>query len=958
MAIAFRLDDLGLNVQLDEPLNLWSRDVEDGLLPLAAQLMDDVEKLGFTSDRTTYHIPNTFVANWPDSTTRLANLPPAVPFPLDLRLTAGLGQMGTVIHTRWMKVGTSIALSVAPQIKGLLMDFKGQPFLLKEPYWTILNLVNQFNARTDSIEGQFEGWAAIRKHLGDDLSSNLSDSFLRSLRVISADAFTLNFVPDANGDPDVIPRLMRKSVDPAGQQEAGISTLSGETLLVPDDDALFVSRLDSLAEGQTVFPLREGAFITLTPELAKQLTAVRKTRAANAEQRRRLVLNPTGVLRELLGQDLGEDTALDFIETDKYSDRVMKLASWVPPIVPWVKIPPIDWTGAATTQVGFRIGDKDVQLSKEEVTQAIEDVRSAIERGEESVLIGQDTRIPATTDTLRSLGELEKALSQNPGRDPSKEKKEKKNPLVLVIETNFEHDDFCRVKVAPRAGVVGMPYCLKTPPKIHQESGIRWLQQHWQQGSKGCLLADDMGLGKTYQALAFLAWIREQMTSGLVPERPMLVVAPVGLLMNWEKEYHLHLDVGTLGEPLKAFGPALGFLKRGSHISGTASLDTAELSRASWVLANYEAVTEYQLSFGAVEFAAIVFDEAQKIKSPATAMTSAAKGLNADFVITMTGTPVENRLADLWCITDTCQPGALKDLKSFSKRFEANPEPEQLKKLREHLWQNESEIGLKEPSLMLRRLKTEKLKGLPEKHEHVIEKAMPARQLAAYQQAIALSNLKGPQGTLGLIQSLRQISLHPGLVDGKGFDPADSARFIGLFELLDQIQKKQEKVLVFIESLDIQSTNQLPLLIQRRYGLPDLPMVINGSVGAKDRQKRVDFFQENGGSFDVMLLSPKAGGVGLTLTAANHVIHLSRWWNPAVEDQCSDRAYRIGQTKDVHVYYPMAISSEAPELSFDLKLNELMSRKRALSQTMLMPMELGQEDYEQLVSGMGITTCG
>jgi hypothetical protein len=231
---------------------------------------------------------------------------------------------------------------------------------------------------------------------------------------------------------------------------------------------------------------------------------------------------------------------------------------------------------------------------------------------------------------------------------------------------------------------------------------------------------------------------------------------------------------------------------------------------------------------------------------------------------------------------------------------------------------------------------------------------MPERQLAAYRQAIALNDLRGPQGTLGLIQSLRQISLHPGLFDGKDFDPDASARFAAMVEILDCVYKTGEKALVFIESLEIQSATQLPLLLQRRYGLTQAPMVINGAVGTAERQKRVDAFQADTAGFDVMLLSPKAGGVGLTLTAANHVVHLSRWWNPAVEDQCSDRAYRIGQTKDVHVYYPMAIEPGRPDDSFDIKLNELMGRKRDLSRTMLMPMEFGKEDYEQLLTGLGV----
>jgi SNF2 family DNA or RNA helicase len=232
---------------------------------------------------------------------------------------------------------------------------------------------------------------------------------------------------------------------------------------------------------------------------------------------------------------------------------------------------------------------------------------------------------------------------------------------------------------------------------------------------------------------------------------------------------------------------------------------------------------------------------------------------------------------------------------------------------------------------------------------------MPPRQLESYRQATALNNIRGPKGMLGLIQSLRQISLHPGLFDGQGFDPIDSARFSAMIDVLDNVQALQEKVLIFIESLEIQSTSQLPLLLQKRYKLPNPPLVINGTVGTVERQSRVDAFQTSSRGFDVMLLSPKAGGVGLTLTAANHVIHLSRWWNPAVEDQCSDRAYRIGQNRDVHVYYPLAINPDDPQHSFDLKLNELMTRKRELSKSMLMPMEFGKEDYDELLSGLGIS---
>ena len=137
----------------------------------------------------------------------------------------------------------------------------------------------------------------------------------------------------------------------------------------------------------------------------------------------------------------------------------------------------------------------------------------------------------------------------------------------------------------------------------------------------------------------------------------------------------------------------------------------------------------------------------------------------------------------------------------------------------------------------------------------------------------------------------------------------------------------------------------------QRYNLKKLPMVINGEIDAFKRQKRVDEFQSSK-DFDVMILSPKAGGVGITLTAANHVIHLSRWWNPAVEDQCSDRVYRIGQTKDVHIYYPLAIYPADPDNSFDIKLDALMTRKRNLSQQLLAPPIITKDDYEELLKSV------
>ena len=511
------------------------------------------------------------------------------------------------------------------------------------------------------------------------------------------------------------------------------------------------------------------------------------------------------------------------------------------------------------------------------------------------------------------MTELKDAITSR--KDPSsKGEKSKISKNVLIIKTNFQDSDFVHTSVSNRPGTIGLPDSLKTQPKQHQIDGLTWLQSHWAAGSVGALLADDMGLGKTFQALAYLAWLREQMHSGLIAKRPILIVAPVGLLRNWEAEHALHLSAPGLGDVVRAYGDHIKFLKKGSHKQGNAGLDSTQLSSADWVLANYEAISDYQLSFGAIKFSCVVFDEAQKIKTPSARMTHAA-------------------------------------IKEFSAKYEGTDSTEAVKGLRAKIWQEESEIQDKPPLLMLRRLKNEKLKGLPAKHEHVIRKDMPPEQAQAYSHAIALKLIKGPQGTLGTIQALRAVSLHPDLYRGTSQDlsPEKSARFLVALDVLDKCFELKEKALIFLESLELQSAEQLPLILQQRYKLPKLPLVINGEVNSSTRQDRVDDFQARKG-FDVMILSPKAGGVGITLTAANHVIHLSRWWNPAVEDQCSDRAYRIGQTKDVHIYYPMAINPSDPDSSFDLKLDELMTRKRVLSQQLLAPPTITKQDYESLLN--------
>ena len=249
------------------------------------------------------------------------------------------------------------------------------------------------------------------------------------------------------------------------------------------------------------------------------------------------------------------------------------------------------------------------------------------------------------------------------------------------------------------------------------------------------------------------------------------------------------------------------------------------------------------------------------------------------------------------------------------------------------------------PVLMLRRLKENHLSGLPDKrvHRRVVE--MPLRQAEEYERLVL-----GDRQDVSMLQTLhylRNVSLHPAAPSGLDIDRyiCESARLSETFRILESVADRGEKALLFVESREMQSF--LIVALRRRFRLSEDVLVVNGAVSGRTRQARVGLFQDRMG-FDVMVLSPRAGGVGLTLTAANHVIHLSRWWNPAVEDQCTDRVFRIGQHRPVHVYLPLAQHPRFGDYSFDLKLDSLMERKREMNRRVLAPVAASEGDVGDL----------
>lgn len=519
----------------------------------------------------------------------------------------------------------------------------------------------------------------------------------------------------------------------------------------------------------------------------------------------------------------------------------------------------------------------------------------------------------------------------------------------------------------------------------------------------GALLADDMGLGKTFMSLIATAEYYQLADIQGDIKRPVLVVAPLSLLENWKNEVSETFNTspfrdivilqsnaelrkyriqGSGAETRQGFSNNSDddvsicdtniqyALKIGSSF-GTERLDMER----RLVLTTYQTLRDYQFSLCRIDWSLVIFDEAQNIKNPNALQTRTAKGLKARFKLLVTGTPVENHLGDFWCLFDTARPGLLGAYQGFLKRF-VSP---MLRANSEDISDIRNEIGteLRQTvgGLMLRRTKAEKISGLPQKTIYVgaqipddrtevfdpnLVCMMEGYQLEAYESIVndTVNNEDRANASAKILRGLMQLKdvcLHPDLIDG-GIPaipetPKDarsvmiqSAKLECLLNLLSLIQARDEKTIIFILNKRLQQFIILCLQL-----IFDIRVdVINGDTKAvaknettPTRVRIIDAFQKMDG-FQVLVMSPVAAGVGLTVTAANNVIHLERHWNPAKEDQATDRVYRIGQKKDVNVYIPVVHHPEAR--SFELNLHTLLSNKIDLKEAIVTQEDVTAKD--------------
>lgn len=554
-------------------------------------------------------------------------------------------------------------------------------------------------------------------------------------------------------------------------------------------------------------------------------------------------------------------------------------------------------------------------------------------------------------------------------------------------------------------------------PFPHQREGIEWMLKLLNVALQddhddlyrvqGALLADDMGLGKTYMSLVTVGEYLRNQRRQQKPEKPVLVVAPLSLLENWEDEVGKTYpavpfrDIVVLqsGRDLNQFRvqgaqresaqlAALGedeladerSIRYALTIGPEAGAHRLDMDRRL-VLTTYQTLRDYQFSLCQIDWGMVIFDEAQNIKNPNAHQTRAAKGLKADFKLLATGTPVENSLGDFWCLMDTAQPGLLGGWDHFRDTW-IKPILAADEDVRDQV---RAEVGndLRRAVgiFMLRRIKEDQLTGLPSKtictglpieaggmsHVPNLATVMRGAQLQAYDAVLndyrtrrdAEEDLRGI--ALAALSNLRSISLHPRLeaesalyatsaAQARSF-MQESGKLSVLLALLDGIRAKGEKVILFMVTKRLQRL--LKLWLDQIYGL-DIA-VINGDTKAvatkaetMTRKKLITEFEARDG-FNILIMSPVAAGVGLTVVGANHVVHLERHWNPAKEAQASDRVYRIGQQKPVFIHLPAVTHPQYD--SFDVHLDRLLRGKLMLKDAVVTPEAVAEKD---IIQSMGL----
>ncbi|MEL6470911.1 MAG: DEAD/DEAH box helicase [Cyanobacteria bacterium J06623_4] len=483
---------------------------------------------------------------------------------------------------------------------------------------------------------------------------------------------------------------------------------------------------------------------------------------------------------------------------------------------------------------------------------------------------------------------------------------------VVKFDASGKLDELIKTMTTGSQGLVPMdePDGFAGQLRPYQAKGVSWLSFLEQWGLGACL-ADDMGLGKTVQLIAFLLYLKQEDALG----GPVLLVCPTSVLTNWQRE-------------VSKFAPhqLKSLVYHGDKRPKGTALQKAA-AKLNLVITSYTLVQRDLKDLKRIEWRGMVLDEAQNIKNPTAKQSVAVREVESDFRIALTGTPVENRLSELWAIMDFLNPGYLGPLNFFKRRFatpiEKYGDTDSLKTLR----------SLVQP-FILRRLKTDRsiIQDLPAKQEMTVFCGLSSEQARLYQKLVddTLGEIDEAEGVkrrgmiLALLVKLKQICNHPAqfLKQESLGKYRRSGKLQRLDEMLEEVIAEGDRALIFTQFAEWGKL--LSRHLEHRLGTEAL--FLYGSTSKAKREEMVDRFQLDPNGPKLFILSLKAGGVGLNLTRANHVFHFDRWWNPAVENQATDRAFRIGQKKNVQVHKFVCTGT------LEERINDMINSKKALAE--------------------------
>jgi hypothetical protein len=845
-------------------------------------------------------------------------------------------------------------------------------FRLERQLFTLLEAIDSFNsmAPSEKVKINVLPKFAMIKGLAQDIGAQI-DQYILKEKVIVPAKIDLDLIEEKDGRISFVPRIDR----------------------VPTEDLFRVFMASDDIDEYFAIDDNEGGRIRvlLDDDQREVLRRMQRVRHLSGADKAKVLRNPYEVFD-------GVASSVD-IDLTRFGPRVTGIGDFPFVSVPFIKyegtgifdddeggtpLPPSKFNAGIDCSYVDGTKEKVYFDSKKNLLEFCHQAKVAWQNGKGTVDLKGKT-IVVDKDFIDGLESLSRKVTRTAGDDRKEQVRDQAYLLIYTNENELEYREDEQLKEVDEV-CFSLPHALARPSdlKQYQIEGVKWMQLnyllHEHSGRRGCLLADEMGLGKTLQVLTFLAWLIER--GGISPadsenhERypwnPILIIAPLMLLENesWPGDMSKFFkNDGSVFEPyLVLHGNVLRKMRRPEMIGRETDLRTSvlnldELRRYRVILTSYETVINYQFSFAMMKdaWSVVVTDEAQAYKTPNSKISHALKSLAPRIRIACTGTPVETKLMDVWNILDYLQPGVLGSAAEFAHIYEQPivTEPERrdevLGELKTRLF-----FG-KRHAYVLRREKKDILNDLPAKHEHKEYCDLTPHQRDTHVDFV--NQARDGSHAFAILSQLMKLYEHPDLLPTyRGITESQvdealerSPKLERVVRILDNVRRSKEKILIFTRSLNMQQL--LATVISAKFGLN--VDIVNGVMsragyshnGARTRKECIRRFCESAG-FNVLIVSPDVAGVGITVVEANHVIHYSRWWNPAKEMQATDRVYRIGQQKDVHVYYPISRDPENLIRSFDERLDRLLDRRKELARDFLAPMPIDEESQRELIGDL------